>query len=286
MPWLFLHAFTQDDALAIASYLKTLPAVRNQVPAPLHYGFVETVVAKLLAGPPAASPTLLSYADGNFGQTTPGLPRDLVQRILTGAQWLVLLLGAVLFLFVGPPERRVPRGVRGGLKAAGAAVGVVILGVIGAVLYATPTLRVIPPEQIAAPVARAVPQPIARLGESGTGSASRSRAVLVHRGVVRHVPRDGREWWPQGELGAVRYTLGAERHVRLCDWAWELERSADRPRHPRWREPRRQRIALAGDDLGPRVELGRRGHPGAGRLPAKSPAGAACDSGSAPARSG
>src|SRR5437899_552815 len=54
MPWIFLHAFTRDEALAIASYLKTLRAVRNQIPAPLHYGFVETVVGKLLAGPPAA----------------------------------------------------------------------------------------------------------------------------------------------------------------------------------------------------------------------------------------
>jgi mono/diheme cytochrome c family protein len=176
MPWIFLHALTQDDGLAIASYLKTLPAVRNRVPAPLHYGFVETVVAKLLAGLPAASPTLLSYADGNFGQTTPGLPRDLVQRILTGAQWLVLLLGTVLFLLAGPPERRVPRGVRGWLKAAGAAVAVVVLGVIAAVLYATPTLRVIPPEQIAAPLARAVPQP------NPAALASPEQAALAARG--------------------------------------------------------------------------------------------------------
>src|SRR2546422_3980973 len=47
MPWIFLHALTQDDALAIASYLKALPPVRNEVPAPLHYGVVETVVAKV-----------------------------------------------------------------------------------------------------------------------------------------------------------------------------------------------------------------------------------------------
>ncbi len=50
MPWVFLHALTPDDALAIARYLKTLPPVKNQVPAPLHCGWVETVVAKIVAG--------------------------------------------------------------------------------------------------------------------------------------------------------------------------------------------------------------------------------------------
>src|SRR6266700_2765551 len=134
MPWIFLHAFTEQDALAIGSYLKTLPPVRNRIPPPLHYGLVETIVAKIVAGPPAANPTLLSYADGNFGQTTPGLPRDVVQRVLIGAQWLVLVLGLVLFWFAGSPGLRAPRGVRGWLTVA----GLVVLGVIAATLYATP----------------------------------------------------------------------------------------------------------------------------------------------------
>ncbi|HEV2752167.1 MAG TPA: c-type cytochrome [Gemmatimonadales bacterium] len=176
MPWIFLHALTQDDALAIASYLKTLPAVRNEVPGPLHYGVVETVVAKVVAGLPAAGPTLLSYADGNFGQTTAGLARDLGQRILVAAQWLVLLLGAVLFYFAGPPERRLPRGARGWLTLGAASAGIVLLGVIGGVLYATPTLRVIPPEQIAGPIAQAVPQP------SPAALGSPERAALAARG--------------------------------------------------------------------------------------------------------
>src|SRR5262249_13855921 len=47
MPWMFLHRLRDDDALAIARYLKTLPPVRNQIRAPLHYGVVETMVAKL-----------------------------------------------------------------------------------------------------------------------------------------------------------------------------------------------------------------------------------------------
>ena len=179
MPWIFLHALTPDDALAIASYLKTLPPVRNEVPVPLHYGFVETVVAKLVAGLPAAGPTLLSYADGNFGQTTSAAPRDLGQRILVGAQWLVLLFGAVLFFIAGPAERRLPHGARGWLKLVGAVAGVVLLGEIGAVLYATPTLRVIPPEQIAAGVARAIPQPNPGAFGSREGAALAARGRYV-----------------------------------------------------------------------------------------------------------
>src|SRR3989441_12640873 len=166
MPCSSLHALTQDDALAIASYLKTPPPVRNEVPAPLHYGGVETVVAKVVAGLPAAGPTLLSYADGNFGQTTTGPPRDLGQRMLVDAQWLTLLLGAVLFFFAGPPEHRLPHGARGWLKLSAAVVGIILLGVIGGVLYATPTLRIIPPEQIAGGIDRTIPQldpaPVAR----------------------------------------------------------------------------------------------------------------------------
>lgn len=176
MPWGFLNALTQDDALAIASYLKTLPAVRNEVPAPLHYGVVETIVAKVVAGLPAAGPTVLSYADGNFGQTAAGPARDLGLRILVGAQWLVLLLGAVLFFLAGSPERRLPHGARGWLKLAAGGAGIVLLGVVGSVVYATPTLRVIPPQQVAGPIAQSVAQP--RLAAVG----SPEEAALVARG--------------------------------------------------------------------------------------------------------
>ena len=69
-----------------------------------------------------------------------------------------------------------PRGVRGWLKAAAAAMGLAILGVIAAVLYATPTLRVIPPEQIAGPVGRAVPQP------NAGALVSPEQAALAARG--------------------------------------------------------------------------------------------------------
>ena len=179
MPWVFLHALTPDDALAIGRYLKTLPAVRNRAPEPLHYGWVETVVAKILAGLPAAGPRWLSYADGNFGELPTGAPRELAQRILIDAQWFVLLVGAVLFLLAGPPDRRLPQGVRSWLKAVVNVGGLVAVGLVGAVLYATPTLTVIPPEQIAGPIARSVPQPV--LGAGGA-PVPPERAALAARG--------------------------------------------------------------------------------------------------------
>src|SRR5260370_22107369 len=48
MPWVNLHNLSDADAMAIATYLKTaLPPVHNQIPAPLRYGVVETIVDKL-----------------------------------------------------------------------------------------------------------------------------------------------------------------------------------------------------------------------------------------------
>src|SRR5215510_4734110 len=114
MPWMFLHRLRDDDARAIASYLKTLPPVRNQIPAPLHYGVVETIASKLTRPLPAANPTVLTYADGNFGATTPGPPRDLVQRVLIGGQWVVLLAGAVAFVLAGPRRVGSPDGCEAG----------------------------------------------------------------------------------------------------------------------------------------------------------------------------
>jgi mono/diheme cytochrome c family protein len=50
MPWMSYSALTDDDALAIAAFLKTLPAVENEVPGPFGpgedpAGFVMKVVA-------------------------------------------------------------------------------------------------------------------------------------------------------------------------------------------------------------------------------------------------
>ena len=47
MPWNFLHALPDEDANAIASYLKSLPPVTNRIPPPLHFGVLETLAGKL-----------------------------------------------------------------------------------------------------------------------------------------------------------------------------------------------------------------------------------------------
>lgn len=175
MPWIFLHALTEEDALAIGTYLKTLSPVRNRAPAPLHYGFVETIIAKIRAGLPASGPTLLSYADGNFSETGTALQRDLGQTILVDTQWVILVLGAILWLVAGTGFHR-PKGAWGWLRLVVTSTGIIVVVAIGAALYATPTLAIIPPEQITAPIARGIPEP-----DSQTlGSPERAR--LAGRG--------------------------------------------------------------------------------------------------------
>ena len=90
MPWFYLHYLTPDDARAVARYLKTLPAVRNEIPAPLRYGVVETVASKVFRPLPAANPTVLTYADGNFARPARAVRRW--QQLWVGGQWMVPVL--------------------------------------------------------------------------------------------------------------------------------------------------------------------------------------------------
>ena len=67
MPWMYLHRLSEDDARAIATYLKTLPPERNAIPNPLRTGFVETIARKLAAGQfPVAPPAVLIYSAGSY----------------------------------------------------------------------------------------------------------------------------------------------------------------------------------------------------------------------------
>jgi mono/diheme cytochrome c family protein len=150
MPWIYFHNLSQDDALAIARYLKTaLPPVHNQVPSALRYGVVETILNKLTREAPAFPTTVLTYADGNWGQMQAGLARDLPQQILMGLQWLVLLAGIVAFVLGPPHERRFPRRVRGWVVAILGIVGLVLCGLVGYFLYQLPQVSVIPPTVVA-----------------------------------------------------------------------------------------------------------------------------------------
>jgi mono/diheme cytochrome c family protein len=86
MPWMYLHRLSVPDAEAIAAYLKTLPPVHNAIPSPLHYGFVETVVRKLMGGGfPSTPPSTLTYADGSFANPPNPAP-DRIQGWLAAGQ--------------------------------------------------------------------------------------------------------------------------------------------------------------------------------------------------------
>jgi len=157
MPWFVLHSFAPEDALAIAAHLGTLPPVQNRVPEPLHFGFIETLVGKLSTPLPAAMPYFLEYADGNWGESGPsmGIARDLPQRVLEIAQIVVLVLGAAIFTFAGPREKRFPRGARDWAKALGILLGLLILAFIARVIVALP--QIIPAEQLSQAVMSGLP---------------------------------------------------------------------------------------------------------------------------------
>jgi cytochrome c553 len=168
MPWFILHALSQDDARALATYLKTLPPVSHFAPAPLEYGFVETLVGKLSTPLPPATPRVLTYTDGDFADpAAPRWPRDWPQRALKTAQWIVLALGLVAFTFGGPPPRR-------RWAALALALGAVLLALVAWLVVGLP--QVIPPELLARGVLASVP----RLDTAGMPP---HQAALVERGA-------------------------------------------------------------------------------------------------------
>ncbi|MGH2625897.1 MAG: c-type cytochrome, partial [Anaerolineales bacterium] len=162
MPWPNLHALRPDDARAIARYLKTgLTPVRQSIPAPLHYGVIETIAAKATRQPPAFPPDRLTFADGLFGQTRPGLSREWPQSLLVAGQWLVFLWAAGALLWPGSTATPAPRPRRSAGGIALRVLGVLlvlILGLVGWALYVLPDARIIPPRIIADVVIGGVPK--------------------------------------------------------------------------------------------------------------------------------
>jgi mono/diheme cytochrome c family protein len=125
----------------------------------LHYGVIEAIVAKLALPLPAANPRVLSYADGNFASPD-GRPRsDRRQTALVEAQWAILAIGVVAFVFAAPRSRRFPRTVRGWAISAGLVLGILLLGAVGWVIAGLPTLGFIPPEQIVRGATAGIPEP-------------------------------------------------------------------------------------------------------------------------------
>lgn len=194
MPWMYLHSLRDDDARAIARYLKALPPVRNAVPLPLRYGVVETLVVKVRRPLPAANPRVLTYAAGNYGAAgrsgssgaaapaaRPRVPfvND-PQSALILAQWVVIAWAAVAYVLAPRARPRVQYGSRGAPRARPGRVILAALAVaaalaLGWAMYGLPALRIIPPEQIADTVTRTIPVPPVR-------GVSPEQAALVARG--------------------------------------------------------------------------------------------------------
>jgi mono/diheme cytochrome c family protein len=178
MPWWVLHAFTDEDALAIATRLKALEAVKHRVPEPLELGFVEKVVRKLLSPLPAAIPVALTFADGDFAdpEARPGPTRDAPAKVLAWAQLIVLAIGLAAYAIV--PRRKTPGGARRPARRRVArALGMVLLALV--VLFAWLASRL--PQVIPAPqLAAAFQAPIPRPGPEALGTPE--LATLVERG--------------------------------------------------------------------------------------------------------
>ncbi len=212
MPWQVFHSLSADDARAIARYLKTLPAVRNRIPATLRYGVVETIVAKFRYGLPVVNPRVLTFADGMFGQRQSRWPRDWPQRLLIVAQWLILIIGTIDWFFARPRSTG-----RGWLARVAVLVGIIALGVFGWVLYHIPMLRFIPPEQIAATANAADIPPVERAAFSDARQfvlAERGRYLFMTYCSLCHLPSGAGgakiSWKPMGSLWSRNITPDVE----------------------------------------------------------------------------
>lgn len=155
MPWFTLHHFTDADARAVARFLKSQPPIRNEIPQPLRWGVVETIVSKLQRPLPAANPTVLTYADGNFARDARAAARP--QRILVGVQWAVLAFGFIGFFVIMIRDRRRPRTLKHWVLTITAAIGVIIVAMLIWIIYELPALSFIPPEQIVQATTAGIP---------------------------------------------------------------------------------------------------------------------------------
>jgi len=173
MPWFYLHYLSGEDARAVARFLKSQPAIRNEIPRPLRYGLVETVASKLLRPLPAANPTVLTYADGNFAR--PARQAELPQRLLIDVQWVALLVGGVGFLLITMRDRAWPHTIARWLLTSAACVGVLLLALLIWIAYELPALSQIPPEQIVQGATKGIPSP-------DTSALSIEARAMVARG--------------------------------------------------------------------------------------------------------
>ena len=157
MPWFYLHYFSPEDARAVARYLKSQPPIRNEIPPPLRYGVAETVLSKLRRPLPAANPTVLTYADGNFARN--GLSAEKPQRLLVAAQWLVITFGVLSVVMITIRERRWPARPRSWFFLILATLAFGVAAALTWMFDELPALSFIPPEQIVRGATAGIPDP-------------------------------------------------------------------------------------------------------------------------------
>jgi len=141
MPWQAFYGLSEEDGLAIATYLKEdLPPVKSRVPPRMEYGALETLIMKIATPSlPVPVPSALTYSVGSYGDPNPGpLPADWPRRVMVGAQWMVLVGLVILFVIAGPREKRFPTTLGGWALAVGATVMVSLCGLVGAVINNLP----------------------------------------------------------------------------------------------------------------------------------------------------
>lgn len=178
MPWWVLHAFTDEDALAIATRLKALEPVKHRVPDPVDLGFVETVVRKLSSPLPAAVPVGLTFADGDFAdpEGRPVPTRATAATMLVWAQRAVLALGVIVYAIAR--GRTPPAGTRrSASRRAARAIGVLLLALALLAAWLVSRLpQIIPAPQLAAAFQAPIPKP------GPEALATPEHATLVERG--------------------------------------------------------------------------------------------------------
>jgi mono/diheme cytochrome c family protein len=246
MTWSLFHAMTDEDARALARYLRSLTPIPREIPDVVHYGVVETLFKKVLLGLPEVFPTRLVYSDGDSSGLPSAAP---VERALSVAQWLIAGLALLRFLI---PLRGERRDARAWARTLGVAAGAAGLVFAGWVTYQLPTLESVPPERVEAGTVGGLPPVDNRRvrtseewvlaqrgrylynvtscamchGPKGDGGAMmswRPFGTLYARNITPH-PEHGVGGWTDAELArAIR--SGISRNGRALHWQgmpWDM----------------------------------------------------------------
>ncbi len=151
--------------------MKTLPAVHNEIPPPLHYGIVETIVAKFWLGDPLLGQApRLTYDIGSYANKG-GPTAGAIEAGLAWTQGAALVVAIVLFILAPRPAGARRRRA----LAIGVTVGGVVILSVGYFLDVTPALPILPPEEVSKGASGTIPRP-------DVSQAPPERAALVARG--------------------------------------------------------------------------------------------------------